>query len=79
MTENILGAWYIGPFETHLSPATTITFSNPNITAGTTYTVYNGDYENQSWLQTAEVTAEEDGVLNIDSGLEILSTLLIMQ
>ena len=78
-TENILGAWYIGPFETHLSPATSITFSNSNITAGTTYTVYNGDYENQSWLQTAEITAEEDGVLNIASGLEILSTLLIMQ
>ena len=52
---------------------------NENIMTGTTYTVYNGDYENQSWLQTAEVTADEDGVLHVDSGLEILSTLLIMQ
>ena len=77
--ERILGAWYIGPFETHLSPAATITFSNANITNGTTYIVYNGDYENQSWLQTAEVTADEDGILTIKSGLEILSTLLILQ
>ena len=77
--ESILGAWYIGPFETHLSPAASMTFSNSNITAGSTYIVYNGDYENQSWLQTAEVTAEEDGILNISSGLEILSTMLITQ
>ena len=77
--ENILGAWYIGPFETHLSPASSLTFSNSSISAGTTYTVYNGDYENQTWLQTAEVTAQEDGILSIDAGLEILSTLLIMQ
>ena len=52
---------------------------NENITTGSTYTIYNGDYENQTWLQTAEVTAEEDGVLTVDSGLEILSTLLITQ
>ena len=77
--ENILGAWYIGPFETHLSPATAITFSNSNITTGTTYTVYNGDYENQTWLKTAEITASEDGILESESGLEILSTMLIMQ
>ena len=77
--ETILGGWYIGPFETHLAPASTISVMNENITTGSTYTIYNGDYENQIWLQTAEVTAEEDGVLIIDSGLEILSTLLITQ
>ena len=77
--EDILGAWYIGPFETHLSPAAAISVTNENITAGTTYTIYNGDYENQTWLKTAEVTAEEDGVLTVSAGLEILSTLLIMQ
>ena len=48
--ENILKTLVHCPFETHLSPATTITFSNANVTTGTTYTVYNGDYENQSWF-----------------------------
>ena len=45
--EDILGAWYIGPFETHLTPAATISVMNENIMTGTTYTIYNGDYENQ--------------------------------
>lgn len=77
--ENILGAWYIGPFETHLSPSSTISFVNENITEGTTYTIYNGDYENQTWLKTAEITAEENGVIIVNEALEILSTLLILQ
>lgn len=76
---NILSAWYIGPFETHLSPAATITISNEQIVAGSTYVIFNGDYENQMWLQTAEITAVEDGMLVVESGLEILSTLLIVQ
>lgn len=78
-TSKIVGAWYLGPFDVHLENAATMTFSNENIVAGNTYTILNGDYESQQWIETVSITAEENGILNIDEGLQILSTLLIKQ
>ena len=76
--EEILGGWYLGPFDTHVS-GMDIEVQNDSITEGTIYNVYNGDYEGKQWLPTAEVTAMEDGTLTVPSGLSILSTLLITQ
>ena len=78
-TESIIGAWYFGPFDTIIEPAASITLSNDNIVAGTTYTVYNGDYENKRWTLTAEVTASDNGTLELPEALHILSTMLIIQ
>ena len=77
-TEEILGGWYLGPFDTHVS-AMDIQLQNESITEGVTYKVYNGDYEGKQWLPTAEITATEDGQLSIPSAISILSTLLITQ
>ena len=78
-TESIIGAWYLGPFDTIVEPAASITLSNDKIVAGITYTVHNGDYENKVWTQTAEVTASEDGYLEVSAAVHILSTMLITQ
>ncbi len=78
-TSKILGAWYLGPFDVHLENAATMTLSNEAIIAGNTYTILNGDYESQQWIETTTIEAESDGILEINAGLKILSTLLIMQ
>jgi|GEM_PF-7119661 len=77
--ESIIGAWYLGPFDIKVEPAAAITFSNENIVAGTTYTIYNGDYENKTWALTAEITASEDGTVEVPAAIHILSTMLIIQ
>lgn len=77
--DTILSAWYLGPFDTHLEVGSTITITDSRITAGSTYTIYNGDYETQSWIQTASITALDDGVISIENGLQIISTLLLQQ
>ncbi len=76
--EQIVGAWYLGPFDVHVS-GLDFEYNNPSVTEGTSYTIYNGDYEGKQWLQTAEVTATEDGTLTVPGGISILSTLLISQ
>ena len=75
----VVGGWYLGPFDTHLEEPLTFVLSNPSITAGSVYNIYNGNYEGKEWTQTGTITAEEDQLLTVESGIEILSTLLIIQ
>ena len=75
----IIGGWYLGPFDTHLDEPLTFELNNPSIIAGTTYDIYNGNYEEKEWTLVDTVTATEDQQLLAESGIIILSTLLISQ
>lgn len=78
-TSQIIGGWYLGPFDTHLEDSLTLEFNSPTIIAGATYNVYNGNYEEKEWTLSTSATATEDGTLNVEGGIQILSTLLIIQ
>lgn len=78
-TSKIVGAWYLGPFDTQPDMPLTFELNNPSILADTTYDIYNGNYEDKEWTLTATITSSEEQRLLVEGGLQILSTLLIVQ
>lgn len=81
---NILGIWYLGPFETHLDTSWSFSFSNPqteNMAVGTQIEIYNADYNHQEWKYAGTATKTEEGLFlsDVDSGISILSSLVLVQ
>lgn len=78
--ENIVGAWYFGPFETHME--TPLSFEwNTTLDVGTELIIYNASYNDHEWVQVGTATVQEGAVAitNENSGISILSTMLILQ
>lgn len=75
----VLGGWYLGPFDTHLETGLSIEFNLPSISAGTSYAVYNANYESKEWTLVSAAIATEDQTITFSNGLQILSTMLLIQ
>lgn len=80
----IIGLWYLGPFETHFAIPLPFTLNNEqtsNLELGTQVEIYNASYDNQEWSLAGTATISETGSLSsdVDSGISILSSLLLVQ
>lgn len=81
---DILGIWYLGPFETHFGIPWHFSFSSQqteNMPEGAQIEIYNADYDNQEWKFAGTATKSSDGffVTDANSGISILSTLVLVQ
>ena len=80
-TDKVLGIWYLGAFDAEVDPKWTFELENSDLPVGTTVEILNGSYYDGEWLKTGTATVETDGVLRVDmdSGISILSTLVLVE
>ena len=80
-SDKVLGIWYLGAFDAEISPKWTFELDNPGLPVGASVEILNGSYYDGEWLSTGTATVGDDGVLRVDldSGISILSTLVLVE
>jgi hypothetical protein len=77
----VLGVWYMWPFDYHASAASGLPFSLENtweLEAGEMVEVFSGSYLDAEWDLVDTLTVDEDGnLVGTGEGLPLLSTLLV--
>ena len=79
--ENIVGMWFLGPFESALSPAWSFTVSDSGLTEGDSVQILNADYEDKQFHEMGTATVNADGLLVSDSesGIGQMTTLILVK
>ena len=79
--DNIVGMWFLGSFDADISPSWSFQVKNTGLPVGTSVKILNSSYSERKWLDVGSATVAEDGILysDIDSGIEILSSLLLLK
>ena len=80
-TDKIVGMWYLGAFDAEISPMWSFEVYETGLPAGTTLKIMNASYSDRKWLDVGTATVADDGVLytDADSGLSVLSTLILIE
>ena len=78
--DKIVGMWYLGAFDTTISPSWGFQVYDTELPIGTTVKILNSSYSNQKWIEVGTATVDSDGILKTDenSGIEILSTMVLI-
>ena len=75
--------WYLGNFDSYADPAWSFSVDNLELglSEGEQVEIYLADYEHQEWKSGGTATVDADGVLHTDadSGISILTTLVLVQ
>ena len=75
--------WYLGNFDSHADPVWPFSVNNPdlNLTEGTQLNIYGADYGNKEWKPSGTATVDAEGVIHTDtdSGISLLTTLILVQ
>lgn len=79
--DKIVGMWYLGPYDSTVSPSWKFKVEGLDLPVGTTVNILNSSYSDRKWLDAGTATVGEDGVLHTDvnSGISILSTLVLVE
>ena len=79
--ENIVGMWFLGPFESSLSPAWSFTVTDSGLAVGETVQILNADYEEKQFQEMGTATVNADGLLVSDSesGIGQMTTLILVK
>ena len=79
--ERIVGMWYLGAFDAVVSPKWSFQVEGLGLPEGTTLRVLNGSYSEKKWVDDGTAIVDSNGVLHSgdDSGLSILSTLILLE
>ena len=79
-SDKIIGLWYFGPFNTYLEDnSLSFTLSHTDLAVDTIVDIYNASYDEHHWIHVATTTITQEGILEVEKGISILSTLLIIQ
>jgi hypothetical protein len=80
-SDKVLGIWYLGAFDAEIDPMWSFELEDSTLPVGAKVEILNGSYYDGEWLRTGTATVEDDGVLRVDldSGISILSTLVLVE
>jgi hypothetical protein len=80
-SEKVVGVWYLGSFNADIYPLWTFEVHDTGLPEGTKVDILNGSYADSAWLETGTATVDADGTVraDLDSGISILSTLVLVE
>ena len=79
--EKIVGMWYLGAFDSLLSPKWDFQVKGLGLPEDTTVRILTGSYADKKWIDEGTATVASDGVLysDLDSGISALTTLILLE
>ena len=80
ITGTVVGMWYLGNYDSHISPAWGFTLTDTlGLAEGAVVQLYVGNYEEATWTPAGTATVTGGALVSdADSGISILSTLLFV-